>query len=123
MIIIKYIHVLCAFLSISGFIYRGILKLTQPARLTKKWLKISPHIIDTILLASAIYLVFASQFYPTLFNWVTVKIIALLVYIILGLFTLRFCQTRTSIVVSMVLAVTVFAYIIFVARTKLLWIL
>jgi len=53
--------VICAFLSISGFIYRGILKLTTPEKLSKKWLKITPHIIDTILLASAIYLVFITQ--------------------------------------------------------------
>ncbi len=122
MLIIKYIHVLCAILSISGFIYRGILKLTHPEKLTRKWLKITPHVIDTILLASAIYLVFITQYYPTLFNWVTVKIIALVVYIVLGLFTLRFCQTRASIMISFALAVTVFMYIIFVARTKLLWI-
>ena len=123
MSIIKSIHVLCALLSISGFIYRGFLKLNNPDKLAKKWLKISPHIIDTILLLSAIYLVFASQYYPTLFNWVTVKIIALVLYIILGLLTLRFCKTRTGVLVSFILAVTTFAYIIFVARTKLIWFL
>jgi len=123
MLIIKYIHVICAFLSISGFIYRGILKLTTPEKLSKKWLKITPHIIDTILLASAIYLVFITQQYPTLFNWVSMKIVALIIYIILGLFALRFCKTRMSIIVSFLLAITVFTYIIFVARTKLIWFL
>ncbi|VAW95748.1 hypothetical protein MNBD_GAMMA21-1537 [hydrothermal vent metagenome] len=123
MLIIKYIHVICAFLSISGFIYRGILKLTTPEKLSKKWLKITPHIIDTILLASAIYLVFITQQYPTLFNWVSMKIVALIIYIVLGLFALRFCKTRMSIIVSFLLAITVFTYIIFVARTKLIWFL
>lgn len=123
MLIIKYIHVVCAFLSISGFIYRGILKLTTPEKLSKKWLKITPHIIDTILLASAIYLVFITQQYPTLFNWVSMKIVALIIYIVLGLFALRFCKTRMSIIVSFLLAITVFTYIIFVARTKLIWFL
>ena len=120
---IKSIHVLCAVISISRFIHRGILKLTKPEKLAQKWLKITPHIIDTILLASAIYLVFATQYYPELFNWVTVKIIALVIYIVLGLFTLRFCKTQAGILVSFLLAISVFTYIIFVARTKSLWIL
>jgi len=123
MSIIKSIHVICALLSISGFIYRGILKLTSPEKLAQKWLKITPHIIDTVLLASAIYLVFAMQYYPSLFNWVTVKIIALVLYIVLGLFTLRFCKTRTGIIISFTLAISMFTYIVFVARTKLIWIL
>jgi len=123
MLIIKYIHIISALLSISGFIYRGILKLTTPEKLTQKWLKIAPHIIDTVLLASAIYLVVITELYPTLFNWVSIKIVALVIYIILGLFTLRFCQTRTSIIVSFILAITVFTYIIFVAKTKLIWFL
>ncbi len=123
MLIIKYIHILSALLSIIGFIYRAILKLTAPEKLTQKWLKITPHINDTILLASAIYLVFITQQYPTLFNWVSMKIIALVIYIILGLFTLRFCHTRASILVSLLLAIAVFTYIIIVARTKLIWFL
>ncbi len=123
MSIIKSIHVLCALLSISGFIYRGILKLTRPEKLTQKWLKITPHIIDTVLLASAIYLVLASHYYPTLFNWVTVKIIALVLYIILGLFTLRFCKSQAGVLISFILALTTFSYIVFVARTKLIWFL
>ena len=122
MSIIKSIHVLCALLSISGFIYRGILRLTRPEKLAQKWLKISPHIIDTILLASAIYLVFAmGYYYPSLFNWVTVKIIALVFYIVLGLFTLRFCKTQTGIFISFMLAIATFIYIVLVARTKLIW--
>jgi len=123
MLIIKYIHILSALLSISGFVYRGILKLTAPEKLTRKWLKIAPHIIDTVLLTSAIYLVVIAELYPNAFNWVSVKIIALVIYIILGLFTLRFCQTRANIIVSFILAMTVFTYIIFVAKTKLIWFL
>jgi len=123
MSIIKSIHILCALLSVSGFIYRTVLKLTQPEKLNKKWLKIAPHIIDTVLLVSAIYLVVISQSYPSLFNWVSAKIVALVFYIVLGLFTLRFCKTRQATIISFVLALCSFAYIVYVANTKSVWFL
>ena len=118
---IKILHTFFALISISGLIYRGLLKLSQSDKLQKKWLKISPHIIDTLLLSSAIYLVFASQQYPDGFNWITAKICGLLLYILFGLFTLRFSKTRVGVFVSFVLAILTFAYIVAVALTKQVW--
>lgn len=118
---IKILHTIFALVSISGFIYRGLLKLNQSDTLQKKWLKISPHIIDTLLLSSAIYLVFASQQYPDGFNWVTAKICALLLYILFGLFTLRISKTRGGVIVSFILAILTFTYIVSVALTKQVW--
>lgn len=118
---VKLLHALFALISISGFIYRGLLKINRPDKLQKKWLKISPHIIDTLLLSSAIYLVFASHQYPDGFNWVTAKIFALLLYIFFGLATLRFSKTRRGILISFALAVLTFAYIVAVALTKQVW--
>ena len=108
-------------MSITGFTYRGYLKLYRPEILNRKWLKISPHIIDSLLLASAVVLVIISQQYPAMFNWVSAKILALIVYIILGLFTLRFATTRTGIILSFILALATVAYIVAVALTKQVW--
>jgi len=121
MSIIKNIHVIFALLSISGFVYRSFLKITNPGKLSVKWLKISPHIIDTLLLVSAIYLVIAGQQYPEMFNWVTAKIFALLLYILFGLFTLRFSKTRAGTIIGFMLSVLTFAYIVGVAATKQVW--
>jgi len=121
MAIIKNLHVIFALLSISGFVYRSFLKLNNSQKLQAKWLKISPHIIDTLLLVSAIYLVMASQQYPEMFNWVTAKIFALLLYILFGLFTLRFSNTRSGIIIGFTLSVLTFAYIVGVAATKQVW--
>lgn len=121
MSIIKSLHALFAILSITGFIYRGLLKFRDSATLQKKWLKISPHVIDTLLLASAIYLVVAGHYYPEWFNWVTAKIVGLLLYIMFGLFTLRFSKSRNGVIISFVLALLTFAYIVGVAVTKQAW--
>lgn len=121
MSLIKTLHALFALVSITGFIYRGFLKINHPEKLQQKWLKISPHIIDSLLLASAIYLVIASQQYPSLFNWVSAKIFALLLYIMFGFFTLRFGKSRRTILINFVLAILTFAYIVSVALTKQVW--
>ncbi|MGD8783123.1 MAG: SirB2 family protein [Thioalkalispiraceae bacterium] len=121
MSLIKTLHVIFALISITGFIYRSYLKLIGSNTLQQKWLKVLPHINDTLLLISAIYLVIASQYYPTWLNWVSVKIIALFLYIFLGLYTLRFSQSRQALIISFLLALLTFAYIISVALTKQVW--
>jgi len=56
--------------------------------------RVLPHLIDTVLLVSAIALVIMSRQYPTLVNWVTIKIGLLLLYIVLGTFALKRGRTR-----------------------------
>lgn len=56
--------------------------------------KIIPHIIDTVLLATAIALVLISNQYPTLINWIAVKIILLIAYIGFGTFALKRGSTK-----------------------------
>ena len=121
MSIIRNIHITLALLSITGFVYRGLMKIKNPDEIRAKWLKIVPHFIDTLLLVSAIYLVIISHQYPEIFNWVTAKLCALLLYILFGLYTLRFSKTRGEATIGFVLAVLTFAYIVSVAVTKQPW--
>ena len=121
MTLIKLIHVSCAAISISGFFYRGLLKFYAPQRLQRKWLKITPHVIDTLLLVSAIILMVQGALYPTTQPWVLAKLILLVLYIGLGLMTLRFAKTRRQALISFVLAILCFAYIVAVALTRQPW--
>ncbi|MGD8925286.1 MAG: SirB2 family protein [Thioalkalispiraceae bacterium] len=121
MSLIKILHISFALLSITGFSYRSSLKLSNPTTLQRKWLKITPHIIDTLLLASAIYLVIASGLYPVWFNWVMAKITALILYILFGLYTLRFSKTRRQVILGFLLSLITFSYIVCVAITKQPW--
>jgi uncharacterized membrane protein SirB2 len=107
----------CAILSIAGFTLRGILKLQGSTLLEKKIFRIAPHIIDTVLLASAIALTVIIGQYPLVNTWLTAKVIGLLLYIFLGLVTLRFAKTQPVRLLTFVLAIAVFAYIAMVART------
>jgi uncharacterized membrane protein SirB2 len=116
--IFKSLHATTAVVSISFFITRFIWKLKQSPVLQRKWVKISPHINDTILLLSAIYLVIASEQYPFVDAWVTAKLILLFVYIGLGMVALKLGKTQSARLIAFVAAVAVFAFILSIAITK-----
>ncbi|GMR20375.1 MAG: SirB2 family protein [Gammaproteobacteria bacterium] len=115
---VKSIHVLCALLSISGFIVRGIWMIQGSPQLQRRWVKIAPHIIDTILLGSAIILVVSLQQYPFVHGWLTAKVVALLLYIMLGVMALRPNHHRPQRIMAWCAALTVYAYIVAVAVTR-----
>lgn len=115
--IILSIHVLCAILSIGFFIVRGIWMLNDSSMLQRKFVKIAPHVIDTLLLLAAIALTVMIGQYPFVNGWLTVKLIALLVYIGLGVFALRLGKTKAVRATAFVAAILVFAFIVSVAVT------
>ena len=95
-LIIKYLHVTCAVVSASGFALRGYWMLIESPLLSKKLTRVLPHIIDTLLLLSAIALVVMSRQYPVVVGWVSIKIILLLLYIVLGTMALKRADTKTK---------------------------
>lgn len=92
----KTIHMACAVLTLLGFSIRGYWMLTESDLLQKKAVRILPHIIDTLLLLSAIMLVIITGLYPFVVGWVTLKLILLVVYIVLGTFALKRGKTKQS---------------------------
>lgn len=114
----KYLHVACAVVSISGFLLRGILMLRESSLLQRRFLKIAPHVVDTLLLASAVALSAMLKQYPFVHGWVTAKVVALVAYILLGTVALKRGRTKTVRAAAYVLALLVFAYIVSVALTR-----
>ena len=114
----KHTHMLCAVLSVLLFITRSIWAFNGSAMLQKKIVKILPHVIDTFLLLSAIALVITLQQYPFASLWVTAKLIGLVVYIVLGIFTLKKARNNTERAVFFGLSLATFGYIFMVARSK-----
>jgi uncharacterized membrane protein SirB2 len=115
---IKTIHFACAMLSVSGFFIRGIWMLTNNPLLSRRITKILPHCVDTVLLTTAIMLAIKLQQYPLSANWLTAKVVALLVYIGLGFIALRFGKTRNQRLAAWLAALIVFGYIVLVAIYK-----
>jgi len=86
--------------------------------LQKRWVKTAPHIIDTLLLISAITLAVISHQYPFVFPWLTAKLVALVLYIVLGTIALKRGPTRSVRVTAFLAAILVFIYIVSVAVSK-----
>lgn len=85
----KAVHIGCAALSLAGFGVRGVLVLVgSPWGLTR-FARVAPHVVDTVLLASAIGLAVFTGQYPFADGWLTAKLLALVLYIVLGSIALR----------------------------------
>ena len=117
-IVVKYLHVSCAALSYGGFFARGILMMRAEPMLQARWVRIVPHVVDTMLLASALALSVMSRRYPFVEPWLTAKVIALVVYIGAGMVALRRGKTRRSRIIAWIVAQIVFVYIVAVAVTR-----
>ena len=115
---IKIIHIISIILSYILFSLRGIWMIQSSPLLQLRWVKILPHVIDTILLVSAIALVAMIQQYQGFNIWISAKIGALLLYILLGMVAFRFGKTQKIKTISWILAQIVFFYIVLVALTK-----
>jgi uncharacterized membrane protein SirB2 len=80
--------------------------------------KTVPHFIDTTLLLSGITLIFILHQYPGTQAWLTAKLIALLIYIIIGSIALKRGKTKTIRTTAFFLALATFFYLVSVALTR-----
>ncbi len=117
----KHIHMTFAGLSFLGFIIRGYWMISGSNILHAKPVKIVPHVVDTVLLVSAIVLVVLTGFYPLKVDWVTLKVLLLVAYIILGTFALKRGKTKASKIICFILALITFISIYGLAIHKPIW--
>lgn len=118
--LLKGIHVACAVLSLLGFVLRFGARLRGAAWLSSRTARTLPHVVDTVLLGSAIALAWKMDAVPGREAWLTAKIVALLVYIVLGTIALKEAPGRTMATRAGagIAALLVFGYIVSVARGK-----
>ena len=115
---VKHIHLTAIALSFILFVLRFIWVMSNSGMMQQKWVKVLPHIIDTVLLLSAITLCIILTQYPIYQPWLTEKVLGLIAYIVLGLFALKLGKTKAVKTVSFIAAVAVFAMIGKIAVTK-----
>ena len=115
---VKTIHIAFVTLSFAGFFVRGIWMLKDSKLLQQRWVKISPQIVDTVLLVSAIVLAVQLRVSPLEQAWLMAKIIALLLYIAAGLVALRFGRSRRIRLNAWLFGLVIYLYIVSVALSK-----
>jgi uncharacterized membrane protein SirB2 len=117
-LLLKHFHMTCAALSGSFFLVRGTWMLAESPLLQRRWVKTAPHLIDSLLLGSAIWLAVWSHQYPGPQPWLTAKLVALIAYILLGSVALKYGRTKGVRALAYVGALATFGYIVTVAVTK-----
>lgn len=114
---IRGVHIGAVILSGSLFLIR----VTGHNLMNAKWPMASPlrylvWTVDTILLTAALMLMTIVQQYPFVDSWLTVKVIMLIAYIVIGWWAFRAARKQARIACSLA-ALAIFAFIITVART------
>lgn len=115
---IKIVHVTCVAASYALFFTRGVWMMGESTLLQQRWVRIVPHVIDTMLLLSATALVVMIRQYPFVSGWLTAKVLGLVVYIGLGMIALKRGRSRRARITAWVAAQLVFFYIVAVAITR-----
>ena len=116
--LLKYLHVTAVAVSLALFYLRGIWIFRNSPVMHQRWVKIVPHVVDTVLLASAITLAWLLGLSPLKTPWLMAKIIGLLVYIALGFIALDFSRRSYTRLGFWLAAQLVFFYIVAVAISK-----
>lgn len=115
---LKFVHMVAAIATISGFLLRGYWMLVESSWLQHRLVRTLPHVVDTIFLASGIAMLWILSMNPFLQGWLVAKFAGLLAYIVLGTIALKRGATRQVRTIAFVAAVSVFAYITGVALSK-----
>jgi len=115
---LKTIHQAAVALSLAGFFVRGVGSLRASEWVRGRLAKTVPHIVDTVLLLSALALAWSLRLAPSTAPWLTAKIIGLLVYIALGTIALRPTRPIRQRALAWVAALLTFSWIASVAISK-----
>lgn len=114
---IKSLHITFAALSLGLFVLRAAWSVRESQRLQRRWVKVLPHLIDTVLLALGVSLMVMLRAWPQHTPWLAAKLLALLFYIGLGTVAIKRGATPAIRALFAFLAVMVFVYMVGTAVT------
>ncbi len=114
---LKPLHIFLVVSTYALFFLRGIWRFRESPLLQNRWSNTVPHIVDTLLLLSAIALAITIHQYPFVDTWMTAKVLGLLLYIGLGFVALHRGTRKVTRIYSWLGAQAVFLYIVLVAIT------
>jgi len=119
-VLIKEAHITFATLSILLFVARFLCSVNRAAIMKRRWIRVLPHVIDTLLLTCGITLMGMLAAWPQRTPWLAAKLIALCFYIGFGILAFRWRGAPGAWPrwLFALLAVATFGYIVTVAVTK-----
>lgn len=115
---LKTLHIASALLSAGGFLLRSYWMLRGSPLLSQRLTRVLPHLVDTVLLTTAVALSVILHQYPLVHGWLTAKVAALLAYIVLGAVALHYGRTPRVRRAALLGALVSLAYIFSVALSR-----
>jgi uncharacterized membrane protein SirB2 len=113
---IKMLHLIFVLLTIAIFVGKVVLSVINPDLLKQKIFTIAPHAISGLLILTGIVLVFQGNWLSADYGWIIAKVIALVGFVGLGIFTMRSVGTNRWLAFAG--AIGLFVYIGIVAVSK-----
>ncbi len=113
--LLKHLHTTTAALSLLLFVIRACWSVAGSPKLQTRFMRIVPHIIDTILLLCGLIMAASIGFNH---GWLHAKIAGVILYILVGTYAIKRGPTPAKRAAAAVLAVLIFAYVVGVAITK-----
>ncbi len=116
---VKVFHIALAYLTVTGFIIRAFWSLADSSMRNERWVRIAPHVVDTLLLTLGVVLVVNLSLSP-FSGWLGAKLLGVLGYIGFGVLTMR-APSRPLKLAGMAGALICVAYVFAVAFTRSPW--
>lgn len=113
---IRWVHIAAVLTSGALFALRGAAMLAGARWYMAAPLRYLSYTVDTVLLTAALMLATILHQYPFVHGWLTMKVMLLVVYVVLGSYALKRGSTRAVRARSYFAALLVYAFIISVAR-------
>jgi len=115
---LKTIHMCCALISFTGFLFRSYLMLIDSKWLNHKLILVTPHLVDTVFLLSGFSMAFVLNIGLFAQGWLTMKIFLLMFYLLFVGIALSRGKTKSVRIIAFLLAVFTFVYIVGIAVNK-----
>jgi len=86
---VKHLHLLLVTVSVLGFVLRFLGSVCGAAWVRSPVGRVLPHIVDTVLLLSGVSLLWITQLNPLSVEWLSVKLLLLVAYVVFGALAMR----------------------------------
>ena len=116
--VIKVVHQVAVALSVTGFFVRGFASGAGARWVRGRVARTLPHIVDTVLLITAVTMAWALRLNPLQTPWLMAKLVGLVLYVALGVVALRPGRPQAVRMTAWAAALVVVCWITSVALTK-----
>ena len=113
-VLLKYLHIFCVAASFALFFVRGLWTLQTYPPAPEAWVRVLPHVVDGLLLATALGM-FVTVAHLEWSAWLQVKLALVVVFVGLGLLVFRSSARRPLKAMAWLAGLLIFLFITTVA--------